>query len=1135
MKNNEIDSTIEKKTKWYSKVFNVLRLNSIHGRNILSNIILMAITVVFAWVIQSKLSDTSQINSANLTDRETIRRDLNALSDAIWQLETRFQAYMLSPEEESNQYVLLQVIAIKNNVNKLASHKKSTTDSFQRKIDAFSSTTIKLEKEIGYAMSLRANPAKVFPVMNVLVNELNPNSVLFYQKASVAMQESEELGLKGKQLVIFRLFGAIRFNWLLRINTFRMFSAARMGLFVDSSKDTMKAQMYDMDLYDEQIFKDINKLKELDEQKKLGFLQSDNLDKMIEHRERWNKAYKVAVQLLTVEKGWRRDSLAIKNKVIPLFNLLWVLLSDINKQVALDAAKDINITSSVADQALNSLWLIAIVICLAAITSILAFDFQIRRPLINVSRALKAEADGEAVTDLPNTYLNETRDLIDAFSKMRKKVAVRQEYLQSVLSYSAESIITVNRDGVIENFNPAAEKLFGYDHQDIIGKNVKSLVPERFYERFDEYVHRELRLAQRNMIVNGAETVGRHRQGYDISIIVHVTEMYVDGRQLFLGMVSDDRERRNMLDSIKAREQRLQSILDNTAEGIITFNTAGKIETWNQSAEALFGWVEEDVVGRSIAHYISPDDIEYREDYIQQFTRLRLRKFIDSEGELTGYHKDGSAFPVSVKIGDMKLNSEVKYTALVADITERKSMMTNLRYLAEHDELTGLYNRSYFHKELERAVNFVKNSTEAIYALLYIDLDNFKYVNDTLGHAAGDKILVDVTRIFQRRVRRSDVLARLGGDEFVLLLSEIEKEDAKIIAEDYRMQMSEYVLHYEGKTIDIGCSIGVALITGRTESVRVVMSQADVACHFAKRAGRNRVHLYSEKDECDVENMSLDMGWSHQIKMAIEKNRFKLAIQPIVKTSNAELECYEVLVRMVAEDNSLIMPSAFIPSAERFGLASNLDKWVIEHSIAYLAEVRKRVPSVKFSINVSAQSLTELSAIELIPSLLDKFNLDPNALIFEVTETTAISNMDQAVRFLRDLNKMGCRTSIDDFGSGMASFAYLRELPVDIVKIDGRFVKNMTNSIVDQSMVKAMNEIAHALGKETVAEFVEDQTHYQLCSAIGIDYVQGYYFDKPKLIEDIFEFLKNPGSADLNEQKQLKVAGGNVIKLSSAK
>lgn len=1105
--NEKNNADLSSQNHWFSRLLNIFKLNTIHGRNLLNNLLVAAITVISAWIIQSKLSDLSKVNSANLTNREIVRRDLNQLSDAIWQLETRFQAYMLSPEDENNQHVMQQIKVIMDNLLNLKNNKLLNNNQFRDKIEHFKLITKRLEGEINYAMSLRADPVKVFPVMSILVGVLNPTNILFYQEATRAMQESLESDMDKEQKQILALFASIRYNWLLRINTFRLFSAARMGLFTDSSRDTMQGQLYDMELYDQQISADIKKLVKLNNQNKLGFIQAESLSKMIRYHENWNFHFQKAAKLLTVEKGWRRDSLAIKNKVIPLFNLLWLKLSDINKQVSLDVIRDIRTTSSVADQALNSLWLIAIVICVAAIISTLLFNYQVRRPLLNISRALKAEADGEAITELPKAVLNETRDLIDAFSKMRKKVAVRQEYLQSVLNYSAESIITVNQQGIIENFNPAAEKLFGYKKQDIVGKSIKLLVPERYHATYDEYLSKELHPATCKLITSATEAIGRHIKGYDIYLMLHITEMYVDGRQLFLGMISDDRERRNMLDSIKAREQRLQSILDNTAEGIITFNTDGIIETWNQSAEVLFGWVEDEVVGQSISKYISTEDNSFNEQYVKHFTSLRLRKVIDNEGELIGFHKNGSTFPVSLKVGEMKLNAEVKYTALVADITERRSMMDNLRYLAEHDELTGLFNRSYFHQELEKVLAKVKDSNVLICALLYIDFDNFKYVNDTLGHAAGDKILVDVTKIFQRRIRRGDILARLGGDEFVLLLIDVNTQNVLQIADDYRLQMSEYILNYEGKTVDIGCSIGVTLINNATESVREIMSQADVACHFAKRAGKNRVHMYSEKDQCDVETMSVDMGWSHKIKKAIENDLFKLAIQPIVKAHGAKLECYEVLVRMSAEDDSLIMPSAFIPTAERFGLAASIDKWVIEHSIKYLAQIRQHVENVKFSINVSAQSLTELSGLEFIPSLLQKYQLDANALIFEVTETAAISNMDLAVRFLRDLNKMGCRTSIDDFGSGMASFAYLRELPVDIVKIDGRFVKNLTNSVVDQSMVKAMNEIAHALGKETVAEFIEDQTRYQLATAIGVDYVQGYYFDKPKLIGEIFDFI----------------------------
>jgi len=341
-----------------------------------------------------------------------------------------------------------------------------------------------------------------------------------------------------------------------------------------------------------------------------------------------------------------------------------------------------------------------------------------------------------------------------------------------------------------------------------------------------------------------------------------------------------------------------------------------------------------------------------------------------------------------------------------------------------------------------------------------------------------------------------------------VLLSENNIDVVKNVAESFRKKLADYTLHYEGQAVDVGCSIGVAIIDSETKSTSEVMSQADVACHFAKRAGRNRVHVFNSEDANDVQTMSTDMSWSRRIKLALEKDQFLLTIQPIFDIETNEMNTYEVLIRMMDEDGSIIMPNAFLPTAERFGLAVDIDTWVIRNSIIYLSQIREFAPQTRFSVNLSAQSLSVPTITQTIPELLEQYHLDANALTFEVTETSTIANIGMAVTFLESLQRLGCLTSLDDFGSGMSSFTYLRELPVDIVKIDGKFVRDLTDSSVDQAIVKAMNEIAHALGKETVAEFVEDQSQLALLKKMGVDFAQGYYLGKPEKIESVFPLLE---------------------------
>ena len=653
----------------------------------------------------------------------------------------------------------------------------------------------------------------------------------------------------------------------------------------------------------------------------------------------------------------------------PLLERVRTTMFTLEKTLAVRTIENMQLLARAVDRQLQLLWIAALVGIAAIIASLLLFEYSIRQPVARITGALKAEAEGSRQVTVSPTWTQETGNLVSAFDHMRQQV--------------------------------------------------------------------------------------------------------------------------------RARQQRLETILDNAAEGIITFDAEGHIESFNKAAEKLFGYAQEEVLGKDLRLILPPQTRENREDYLKHFIRTEIQLLIGHEGEVTGRHKDGTTFPMALKISAMMLEGKQLYTGLVADISERKAMLENLKNMAEHDGLTGLYNRSYFQQELERVVERVKRAGGICCSLLYIDLDNFKYINDTLGHAAGDRLIIEVAGILNKRARKSDLIARIGGDEFTVLLFDTTPMLSVQVAESFRTKLADYIFKHGGEQIDIGCSIGVTGISPATASAAEVLSQADLACHLAKRGGRNRVHLYNTEDAESAAAMAIDMGWSRRIKEAIEKDRFVLACQPIVNTATREIESYEVLIRMLDDRNELIMPSGFLATADRFGLAAEIDKWVIRHAIEGLARQRITTPNLRYAINLSGRTLTTPGVCELIQDKFKDTGLDPSALTFEVTETVAIADMVAADLFLSRLRSMGCQTALDDFGSGMASFAYLKDLPVNSVKIDGRFVKNLATSPVDQAMVKAMNEIAHALGKQTIAEFVENEESFKLLAAYGVDFAQGYHLGRP--------------------------------------
>ncbi len=555
-----------------------------------------------------------------------------------------------------------------------------------------------------------------------------------------------------------------------------------------------------------------------------------------------------------------------------------------------------------------------------------------------------------------------------------------------------------------------------------------------------------------------------------------------------------------MRDQIRSRQARLQSVLDNAGEGILTFSMQGKIESANKAACSLFGFSEDELVKQDVTLIIP--------DYMEIITKLKVamdsdgdsdrtqEQMVAKEQEVDGRSKDGHVFSMSLRLGKATVENDCLITALVSDISERKNMIERLTQLAERDSLTGLYNRHFLMDELERIVVRSVRGEQQNIALLYIDLDHFKFVNDTLGHIAGDKVLQEVTGILQKRARGTDLVTRLGGDEFAIVLYDIDELQAKTTASAYRKQLADYVFRYEGKTVDVGCSIGVVLYHEGINKKEEILSQADLACHLAKQSGRNRVHLYTPEDQQDLQAMSLDMGWSRRIKSAIENNDFFQFSQPIVDVTSGDILSHEVLLRLADKKQQLIMPSGFLPSAARFGLSVEVDKWVIKNTFQLLSEINDR-SFAGYSVNLSSQTVDDESTLSFIENQMHLFSIDPTKIIFEVTETSAINRMARAATFLGSLQQLGFQTALDDFGEGYSSFTYLKDLPVDYVKLDGSFVKGLGNDHVKIAIVKSMNEVAHALGKKTVAEFVEDAKTLSVLREIGVDYCQGFYTGKP--------------------------------------
>jgi diguanylate cyclase (GGDEF)-like protein/PAS domain S-box-containing protein len=1097
-------------TGWRPRVAGLLcafGVNTLRGRFLYMASLLLVLLVLMAWTVNSRVREVSSDNATNLTDRHRVYALTRGMSNALWEAEQDLQQFMLQPTASKRERFAVTLAYLIDDSEQLEQTTWARrTDGMRERLEDLLRDLRQLRAEGLRLMEVRASPTQTFPAMPIMLNTMQPRSEEFIDVTALAIEEAKAHVTHPGQLEAMQLFYDTLYAWSRMTDAFRLYVSNRFGIFDTSPETSMRHQAGVVESFSARIVANLARLTEIDKQGQLLFEQSSALENMQNLHRHWHQAWR-EVSAVWTSASWRLDTQALQNSVEPLFASVWSNVREIEKQVDANSVEDLSLLAQVATRLSDSLWWVVLLGLAASIFMFAIFETQIRRPIARVVAALKAEAAGEENITVPQTRLVETRDLTQAFDHMRREVHSRQARLEAVLHYAGEAILTIDEHGRIESFNPAAERLFGRSVAEVVGQNVSLLMPEPYRSEHDGYLQRYLGDDEQRVIGQAREVEALHKDGRVFPVEINVSEMWVDGRRLFTGMLADISERKAMLeqleltlDQLNTREQRLHTILNNTAEGIITFDEHGVVEGFNQSAEKLFGWVEDEVIGTSIAQLISPEAREIRDDYLEHFMRAEIQRLIGHEGELLGRHKDGSNFPMAVKISGMWLENQQKYIAMVSNISERKALMENLRKLAEHDGLTGLYNRTYFHGELERVVERVHRSELVNCALLYIDLDHFKYVNDTLGHAAGDTLLIEVANILTRRARKSDLVTRLGGDEFTVLLYDTQPEQLEKIADSFRRQLADFNFSYEGQTVAIGCSIGVAIIEPSAQSSAEVMSRADLACHIAKRSGRNQVHRFAPEDAKDVTTMSLDMGWSRRIREAVEHNRFALACQPIVSTGTREIKTYEVLIRMLDENGGLIMPGGFLPTAERFGLSLDIDRWVITNAIETLAEQRATLPELCYTINLSAQTLNTPVICDLIQDKLRATGLDPAALIFEVTETAAIADLNAAAALLARLRVLGCRTALDDFGSGMSSFAYLKELPVDIVKIDGRFVKHIATSAVDKAMVRAMNDIAHALGKETIAEFVEDEAAFQILIELGVDYGQGYHLGRPDVI-----------------------------------
>lgn len=546
-----------------------------------------------------------------------------------------------------------------------------------------------------------------------------------------------------------------------------------------------------------------------------------------------------------------------------------------------------------------------------------------------------------------------------------------------------------------------------------------------------------------------------------------------------------------------------QQLLHNLQTVVMEMDGQFRLRFLNYPWKVLMGYDIEESLGYRLVHFMPPGSTLIYENFERQIASVLDGKVAHCEAELCLVDRNQQNLWAQLKVRRVDQQGKAALTICLDNITKRKEAQEQLEYLAMHDSLTGLFNRRYFEESLRHAyADSVRNSRS--HGLLYIDLDHFKVINDTFGHHEGDEVLRQISTLMSRRIRASDMLCRLGGDEYAVLVHNIEQQGTVELALDIQNIVNQFTYQAKGHKVTLGCSIGIAIVDGEARCGDEYLMQADIALYVAKGRGRNIVHVYNANDN-ESEELRSRINWTQKIREALLEQRIVLHFQPVYDSLKKEVAYYEALVRMRDANGNLIYPNSFIPALENTGEMHLLDRAIIRLAIEHLSQHKILH---KISINLSAQAFKDEHLVPVIRECLAKNIVDPTCITFELTESASLFNLNVTKRVIDDLHQIGCTFAVDDFGSGFSSFAYLKELPADYIKLDGSFIRCLDTDEVDRALVKSLIQVVKALGKKSVAEFVENPRILQILEGFGVDLVQGYYICKPLAVDQLEERIE---------------------------
>ncbi|WP_136068834.1 ammonium transporter [Modicisalibacter radicis] len=699
----------------------------------------------------------------------------------------------------------------------------------------------------------------------------------------------------------------------------------------------------------------------------------------------------------------------------------------------------------------------------------------------------RGNVQGRVAAD-PFTEVGEIAASYNRVSAALEKAMARTQVLVRNLR---DGLVTWRADGTLTSLNPGAETLFGVSAEQIVGQPLERLIggaPPQPGQR------RELR-------VNDPRQGARYLE-------LQFSEGASGSEAECAALVRDVTERRRIQEQLHRERDLAQVTLASIGDGVITTDEGGLITFLNREAQRLTGWDRQAALGQPIGRIYQLID-EVSGEAVANPARWVLSggKPIAASASHLLRARAGEPCPVQDSAAPIRARNGYIIGAVVVfhDVSVTRDLSRKLNHQANHDALTGMANRRRF----EAALGELVERTSGHHVLCYLDLDQFKVVNDTCGHMAGDELLRQVGALLRDRLRTSDLLARLGGDEFGIIFYDCPLAKARALAEGLRGAIDDFRFAWQGRSFSIGVSIGLVEVSG-ARPLSDVLSAADAACYAAKEAGRNRVHVYQTDDSVLMERHG-ELQWVPRLQAALDADRLRLFAQSIVAIGRPDgPRHHEILVR-IQEGDRLVEPGTFMPAAERYNLMPRIDRWVVGNVLAWLSDSRDcREGCGLWSVNLSGASLSDERFCEELIERVAAAALPVGTLCFEITESTAIAQLSRVTELIQRLKALGCKFALDDFGAGLSSFGYLKQLPVDFLKIDGRFVRDIDNDPIDRAMVEAINTVGHTLGLRTIAEFVESRAIMNQLERLGVDYAQGFLIDRPCPLEALGEVRVMP-------------------------